>query len=276
MQVKIFYDISEPYLKHLKEWKGHIVWSGKIPIRGKYNTYSFLSDSLEHDSFSKRLITIGAAIHMQRKEYVFSIKDIENADFLRVIIENSVESDGYVNYSEQRCGKCNNILPVKEKLKKVIIKNQNTNDYRIMLTYPSARGGSDIIIDSSFRNLLIQNGFEELEYAAVFECANNIYHSVDNLFQLSLPVGIGDAVPPTEIDSIDLCQECKFYKMHTIQSPLHFDKSSWTGCDLFFTNDFFGGPSPYLFRGIVCTKKFYNLIVQNNIQGISFEPCFIS
>ena len=92
------------------------------------------------------------------------------------------------------------------------------------------------------------------------------------LYLLSLPVGIGDCVPPTKIAKKGYCPHCGSYEDYLIQSPMYFDRSTWGGRDMFLSKEKFGSRSPLADREIIVTRSVYE--ANRDLEDLYFEPCF--
>ena len=88
----------------------------------------------------------------------------------------------------------------------------------------------------------------------------------------SLPVGIGDCVPPTKISKNGYCPHCGSYEYYLIKSPMYFDRSTWGGQDMFLTKEKFGSRPPVAFPIIIVTRSVYE--ANRDLEDLFFEPCF--
>lgn len=259
IDTKLFIHVPFSFRKTLKPFSKFVLYTTYSPE--KTLGYAFLQHTEAYREFSETLTRMQIPFTVFREETIYSPEDYEQAPFMRLHIEHEIDQ----------------VLPVVERRTCPVcggteIRRGNTC-IRSMHVPKGAHafstflcgdtGGGDILLTEEMK--------ERLMPFADSSCFVPI-EGVPLYLLSSLPVGIGDCVPPTKISKNGYCPHCGSYEYYLIKSPMYFDRSTWGGQDMFLTKEKFGSRPPVAFPIIVVTRSVYE--ANRDLEDLFFEPCF--
>ncbi len=241
-------------------WQNHVSFRRSGAGTGDITVYKLHVGSSAYDGFSAVLSERCIPSRVDRREYSFTKAELLQAEIVRFAPQ---EMDDSESVCDQRvCPGCRETMPpVYTRGLSALPGALKKRD--IVSTYVPNR---ELIVSDRMRSLL-----ESYSNAYSFDPVFHLRHRdrvIPGYSQLRVPVGIGRVVDPTIVERGELCPECGLYSKFLCLTLLYFERETWSGLPLCYTQDFFGG-SPKRFEGrkLIASREFYRSLLEHRMTG---------
>ncbi|MEQ8156580.1 MAG: hypothetical protein ABRQ25_17160 [Clostridiaceae bacterium] len=151
MKEKVWINIPAKYKDKLSQWVDFFGYDSEDE-NGKLVVYRFLTDSKEYEQITYFLQQKNINFYIFRREYAFTKKEKDNAQILRLRIDDDAKDSCYLEDDMHRCSKCNRLIPQVQR-KELHVDYKKIKKYDFMVTY---EGTVETIVSDKVRQILLR------------------------------------------------------------------------------------------------------------------------
>ncbi len=270
MKETLWLHVPKTNRQELSEWNEYYKYDTIDDKLGPVIAYSITTDNYAYFSLINRLQSRRIPYEVFRREYKFTKKEIDNAEILKLIIDGNAGESYSPEHEGNICPECGEEVP-KQDINDLHVDYKQIKQYDISVTY---MGDTEIIVSQKLKDLLSREGITGICFSPVFQLGKE-NEIIPNYYHLKLEVGIGEVVQPAIVDKDEKCCECGFYRKFLCQTPLYFEKGSWNGLDISYTDNWFGSPPRSQGKWVIISPKLYRVLKDNKVKLFSVEPAFL-
>ncbi len=267
MKERIWMNIPIMYRDILSDWSDFFAYESEDKKYGKLVVYRFSTDTKEYDRFKKLLEVNDVQYYIFRRVYNFTKSEKSKAEILQFWTDDDAKESYSPPQINRVCQTCGKTIPSINR-DRLYVDFKKIKKYDIMCTYD---GDVEMIVSEKIKQLFSQENISGAEFKPLYQLGKE-NELIQGFYHLTTSEGIGNVIEPSEVIKNGFCPVCGLYNEYRCKTTLNFDRETWKGLDICYTNNWFGAPPE--FKIVIISNRLYKVLEQNKVKHAYFQPCY--